>query len=82
MKTYGGTDVKLHVLLIFAQDGFKWSASCPGHFTPMETAPVPTEEQMHDPQGWCINFGRREESSLHWGLNHYFLSCTAHSQSL
>jgi len=35
-----------------------------------------------DPQDWGINFGRREESPLHWGLNHQFLSCTAHSQSL
>jgi len=45
MKTYGGMEVKLHVLLILAQDGCKWSASCPGHFIPMEMAPVPTEQQ-------------------------------------
>jgi len=35
-----------------------------------------------DPQGWCTNSGRREESPPHWGVNHQFLSCTEHSQSL
>lgn len=45
MNTIGGTEVKLHVLLILAQYGCKWPASCPGHFTPMEMAPLPTEQE-------------------------------------
>jgi hypothetical protein len=34
MKTYGGLDVEMHVYLISALAGDKWSASRPGLFTP------------------------------------------------
>jgi hypothetical protein len=34
MKTYGGVDVLIHVLLTSELVGGEWSASRPGHFTP------------------------------------------------
>jgi hypothetical protein len=34
MKTYGGVDVKIHVLLTSTLVGNEWSASRPGYFTP------------------------------------------------
>jgi hypothetical protein len=34
MKTYGGVDVYIHVLVTSALVGGKWSASRPGRFTP------------------------------------------------
>jgi hypothetical protein len=39
MKTYGGVDVQIQVFLTWALVGGGWSASCPGRFTPGETAP-------------------------------------------
>jgi hypothetical protein len=39
MKTYGVVDVQIHIFLISALAGGEWSASCPGRFTPGETAP-------------------------------------------
>jgi hypothetical protein len=39
MRTYGGGEVKLHVLLISALDGGKWSDSRPGRFAPGEITP-------------------------------------------
>jgi hypothetical protein len=39
MKTYGGVDVKTHVLLTSALVGGERSASRPGRFTPGERAP-------------------------------------------
>jgi hypothetical protein len=39
MKTYGGVDVKIHVLLTSALVGGEWSASSPGRFTPGERDP-------------------------------------------
>jgi len=32
-------EVELHAFLTLVLDGGKWSASCPGHFTPEERAP-------------------------------------------
>jgi hypothetical protein len=40
MKTHGGVKVELHIFLTLALDGGEWSASCPSHFTPRETAPA------------------------------------------
>jgi hypothetical protein len=37
MKMYGGVDVQIH--LILAPAGSKWSALCPGRFTPKERSP-------------------------------------------
>jgi hypothetical protein len=42
MQTYGGVEVKFHVLLSSALDGGEWLALRPGHFTPEERTPVPT----------------------------------------
>jgi hypothetical protein len=39
MKTYGGVNVQIHIFLISALNGGKWSASRPGRFTPGESAP-------------------------------------------
>ena len=33
-------EVKLHIFLTSALDGFEWLASRPGHFNPKEGAPV------------------------------------------
>jgi hypothetical protein len=33
-------EVKLHIFLTSALDGFEWLASRPGHFKPKEWAPV------------------------------------------
>jgi hypothetical protein len=41
MKTYGGVDVYIHILLTSALDGGEWSASRPGRSTPGKEAPVP-----------------------------------------
>jgi hypothetical protein len=38
MKAYGGVDVYIHVFVTSALVGGKWSASCPGRFTPGERA--------------------------------------------
>jgi hypothetical protein len=40
MKTYGGVDVYIHVLLTAALEGNECSPSCTGYFTPGERAPV------------------------------------------
>jgi len=34
-----GVDVQLHTFTISVLDGGEWSASCPGQFTPRDTAP-------------------------------------------
>jgi hypothetical protein len=39
MKIYNGVEVYLPPFLTSALDGGDWSASSPGHFTLMETAP-------------------------------------------
>jgi hypothetical protein len=39
MKEYEGVGVEIHVFLISALVGGKWSTSFPGHFTPGERAP-------------------------------------------
>jgi hypothetical protein len=39
MKTNGGVDVQIHVLLTSALVGGQWSASRPGRFTPRERDP-------------------------------------------
>jgi hypothetical protein len=39
MKTYGGVDVSIHVVLTSALVGCEWSASRPGHFVPGGKAP-------------------------------------------
>jgi hypothetical protein len=39
MKEYGGTDVKIHILLTSALVGEEWSATRPGRFTPGEIVP-------------------------------------------
>jgi len=38
MKMYGGRELQLHAFLTSALDVGKWSASCPGHFTPRKRA--------------------------------------------
>jgi hypothetical protein len=47
MMAYGGVDVKIHIFLMSALAGGEWSASCPGHFTPRDTAPG-----THQIGGW------------------------------
>jgi hypothetical protein len=39
MKTYGGVDVYILILLTSVQVGSEWSASRPSRFTPGESAP-------------------------------------------
>jgi hypothetical protein len=39
MKAYGGVDVYIHIFLTSALAGGESSASCPGPFSPVETAP-------------------------------------------
>jgi len=39
MKKYGGMEVQLCAFLTFAMNGGEWTASCPSHFTPQESAP-------------------------------------------
>jgi len=41
LKTYGGVEVQLYVLLTSAQDGGERPASCPGRFTVRKGLPVP-----------------------------------------
>jgi hypothetical protein len=45
MKTYGGVDVWVHIFLTSTLDGGKWSASCPGKFTPKDKAPLPIGQE-------------------------------------
>jgi hypothetical protein len=40
MKTYGGVDIQIHVLLSCALVGGEWTISRPSHFTPGESATV------------------------------------------
>jgi hypothetical protein len=42
MQTYGELDVLLHAFSTSTLEGDEWSASRPGHFTPLEITPVPT----------------------------------------
>jgi hypothetical protein len=39
MKAYGGVHVEIHICLISALVGVKWSVSRPCRFTPWERAP-------------------------------------------
>jgi hypothetical protein len=39
MKAYGEVDVYIYIFLTSALVGGEWTASRPGHFTPVETAP-------------------------------------------
>jgi len=39
MKMYGGVEVQRHMFSTSTLDGSEWSASRPGRFPPMETAP-------------------------------------------
>jgi hypothetical protein len=43
MKTYGGVDVQIHVLLTSVLVGNEWSGSRACCFNPGESAPVPIE---------------------------------------
>jgi hypothetical protein len=47
MKAYGGLDVYIHVFLISAVVGGKWSVSRPGRFTPGDKFP-----DAHRKRGW------------------------------
>jgi hypothetical protein len=47
MKAYGGMDVFIHILTLTFIEG-EWSASHPGHFSPVEKPQVPTG-QAPDP---------------------------------
>jgi hypothetical protein len=47
MKTYGGVDVWIHIVLTSALVGGEWSALRPGRFTPGERAPG-----THSIGGW------------------------------
>jgi hypothetical protein len=40
MKMNGGMAIQIHVFLTSALVGGKWSASCPGRFTPGDSSPV------------------------------------------
>jgi hypothetical protein len=43
-------EVKLHIFLTSALDGFEWLASRPGHFNPKEWAPV--RKSVPTPTEW------------------------------
>jgi hypothetical protein len=47
MKVYEGVDVWIHIFLTSALAGGEWSVSCPGRFTPRESAP-----STHWTGGW------------------------------
>jgi hypothetical protein len=47
MKAYWGVDAYIHIFLILALVGGKWSASRPGSFPPGETTP-----DTHQIGGW------------------------------
>jgi hypothetical protein len=54
MKTYGGVDVQIHVLLTSALAGGEWLASCTGHCTPGKRAPRhPLDRRLGGPQSQC-----------------------------
>jgi hypothetical protein len=38
MKMYGEVEVQIQIFLTLALDGGEWSASSPGHFTPVKGA--------------------------------------------
>ena len=70
-----GVEVKLHIFLTSALDGFEWLASRPGLFNPKEWVrvrkPVPTTTEWMNLE-WLLNF-RHHASSILGQAFHYLI---------
>jgi hypothetical protein len=79
-KEYEGVKAWLNSFLTPTLDGGKWSASRPGHFTPVESAPpIPFNRRLGGPQKRSGRYGEENNPLPLPGIEPRFLGRPAHS---
>jgi hypothetical protein len=81
MKTYGGVDAHIHVVLTLALVGCEWLASCPSIFTPGKEPQYPLDRRLSGPQTSLDAVEKKKLLTLP-GLELQPLSRPARNQSL